>query len=29
MDPEITFFGLTGKKGLVIGGGLGMGESAA
>ena len=29
MEPETTFFGLTGKKGLIIGGGQGMGESAA
>jgi len=29
MDPENTFFGLAGKKGLIIGGGQGMGESSA
>jgi 3-oxoacyl-[acyl-carrier protein] reductase len=29
MASEATFFGLTGKKALIIGGGQGMGESAA
>jgi 3-oxoacyl-[acyl-carrier protein] reductase len=29
MTPESSFFGLTGKKALIIGGGQGMGESTA
>ncbi|MDR3529464.1 MAG: SDR family oxidoreductase [Rhodopila sp.] len=29
MSQEATFFGLTGKKALIIGGGQGMGESTA
>ena len=29
MTAEASFFGLTGKKALVIGGGQGMGESSA
>jgi 3-oxoacyl-[acyl-carrier protein] reductase len=29
MEAEHTFFGLTGKKALIIGGGQGMGESSA
>ena len=29
MEPESTFFGLTGKKALIIGGGQGMGEASA
>jgi 3-oxoacyl-[acyl-carrier protein] reductase len=29
MSTEATFFGLTGKKALIIGGGQGMGESTA
>src|SRR4051812_4309101 len=29
MQAESSFFGLTGKKALIVGGGQGMGESAA
>jgi 3-oxoacyl-[acyl-carrier protein] reductase len=29
MPAETSFFGLAGKKGLIIGGGQGMGESTA
>jgi len=29
LTDEISFFGLTGKKALIIGGGQGMGESTA
>ena len=29
MSTEASFFGLAGKKALIIGGGQGMGESSA